>query len=122
MDFHLCITHYCQIRIIHFVHHSFTIIVKSEFFFFSFVRHSFAFLATSECATIIRNHCQIRIELFKMEFKIRRDDGGRMLQYGVGVGVFILNPKHPGKIVIGERKGSHGSGQWALPGGHLVRI
>ncbi|KAF2452843.1 NUDIX hydrolase domain-like protein [Lineolata rhizophorae] len=35
----------------------------------------------------------------------------------VGVGVFILNDA--GQFVMGERKGSHGAGTWALPGGHL---
>jgi 8-oxo-dGTP diphosphatase len=34
----------------------------------------------------------------------------------VGVGVFI---KKDGKILVGKRKGSHGAGTWALPGGHL---
>ena len=35
----------------------------------------------------------------------------------VGVGVFILNEKN--EFVFGQRKGSHGQGTWALPGGHL---
>ncbi|KAJ9644022.1 hypothetical protein H2201_006645 [Coniosporium apollinis] len=35
----------------------------------------------------------------------------------VGVGVFVMNRE--GKFIIGKRKGSHGSGTWALPGGHL---
>ncbi|KAJ5745211.1 hypothetical protein N7520_010393 [Penicillium odoratum] len=35
----------------------------------------------------------------------------------VGVGVFVVNAE--GKFVIGKRKGSHGAGTWALPGGHL---
>ncbi|KAL4939977.1 hypothetical protein BDV06DRAFT_197704 [Aspergillus oleicola] len=35
----------------------------------------------------------------------------------VGVGVFALTPE--GKFIIGQRKGSHGAGTWALPGGHL---
>lgn len=35
----------------------------------------------------------------------------------VGVGVFILNDKN--EFVFGRRKGSHGAGTWALPGGHL---
>ncbi|OJD31703.1 nudix hydrolase 1 [Diplodia corticola] len=35
----------------------------------------------------------------------------------VGVGVFILNDKN--QFIIGKRKGSHGAGTWALPGGHL---
>ena len=34
----------------------------------------------------------------------------------VGVGVFV---KRDGKILVGRRKGSHGAGTWALPGGHL---
>jgi len=37
----------------------------------------------------------------------------------VGVGVFLIHPDHPGKILVGKRKGSHGSGEWSLPGGHL---
>ncbi|KAK8167780.1 7,8-dihydro-8-oxoguanine triphosphatase NUDT15 [Phyllosticta citrichinensis] len=35
----------------------------------------------------------------------------------VGVGVFILNKS--GAFIAGLRKGNHGSGTWALPGGHL---
>jgi 8-oxo-dGTP diphosphatase len=34
----------------------------------------------------------------------------------VGVGVFV---NRNGKILVGKRKGSHGAGTWALPGGHL---
>jgi 8-oxo-dGTP diphosphatase len=38
----------------------------------------------------------------------------------VGVGCLVRCPDlHPGWILIGERKGSHGEGRWALPGGHL---
>ncbi len=39
-----------------------------------------------------------------------------MKRVQVGVGVFI---KRNGKILVGKRKGSHGAGTWALPGGHL---
>ena len=34
----------------------------------------------------------------------------------VGVGVFVLRG---GRVLLGERLGSHGAGTWALPGGHL---
>lgn len=34
----------------------------------------------------------------------------------VGVGVMILKD---GKILLAERKGSHGAGEFAFPGGHL---
>ncbi len=34
----------------------------------------------------------------------------------IGVGVIALKN---GQILLGKRKGSHGAGEWALPGGHL---
>ncbi|KAL1926145.1 hypothetical protein VTP01DRAFT_6010 [Rhizomucor pusillus] len=38
----------------------------------------------------------------------------------VGVGCFVTKQTERGvKILIGKRKGSHGSGAWQLPGGHL---
>jgi 8-oxo-dGTP diphosphatase len=37
-------------------------------------------------------------------------------QVRVGIGVMILKG---GKVLIGQRMGSHGSGEWAFPGGHL---
>ena len=39
-----------------------------------------------------------------------------MKRVQVGVGVFV---RRNGKILVGKRKGSHGAGTWALPGGHL---
>uniref|UniRef100_A0A6U3BK40 Nudix hydrolase domain-containing protein n=1 Tax=Entomoneis paludosa TaxID=265537 RepID=A0A6U3BK40_9STRA len=37
----------------------------------------------------------------------------------VGVGVIVAVPDQPGHVYAGIRKGSHGSGTLALPGGHL---
>ena len=34
----------------------------------------------------------------------------------VGLGIDVINE---GKILLGKRKGSHGSGFWSFPGGHL---
>lgn len=36
----------------------------------------------------------------------------------IGIGVFIIDSKTH-KFILGKRKGSHGAGTWALPGGHL---
>lgn len=37
----------------------------------------------------------------------------------VGVGVIVKDPANPQNIFCGIRKGSHGAGMLALPGGHL---
>ncbi len=37
-------------------------------------------------------------------------------QVRVGIGVMILKD---GKVLLGKRKGSHGAGEYAFPGGHL---
>lgn len=33
-----------------------------------------------------------------------------------GIGVFVVKDN---KVLLGRRKGSHGQGEWAFPGGHL---
>lgn len=35
----------------------------------------------------------------------------------IGIGVMIQNEK--GEVLLGERKNSHGEGEWCFPGGHL---
>lgn len=42
--------------------------------------------------------------------------GQRELRPGVGIGVMIIKD---GKVLLGKRKGSHGEGEYAFPGGHL---
>lgn len=42
--------------------------------------------------------------------------GKESLRPKVGVGVVVVNK---GKILLGKRKGAHGEGTWATPGGHL---
>ncbi|WP_312464265.1 nucleotide triphosphate diphosphatase NUDT15, partial [Pantoea endophytica] len=34
----------------------------------------------------------------------------------VGIGVLVFRD---GKLLLGQRKGSHGAGDWSAPGGHL---
>jgi len=40
-----------------------------------------------------------------------------MDQARVGIGIFVF--RIDGKILLGKRKGSHGEGEWALPGGKM---
>mmetsp|Transcript_3247 Transcript_3247/g.7296 ORF Transcript_3247/g.7296 Transcript_3247/m.7296 type:complete len:184 (+) Transcript_3247:217-768(+) len=42
------------------------------------------------------------------------------VKVGVGIGV-VLQSADGQRVLVGLRKGSHGSGQWALPGGWLER-
>lgn len=39
-----------------------------------------------------------------------------MMHTRVGVGVLVVRG---GRVLLGERRGSHGAGAWAPPGGHL---
>ncbi|KXL45991.1 hypothetical protein M433DRAFT_33538, partial [Acidomyces richmondensis BFW] len=37
----------------------------------------------------------------------------------VGVGIFVFRGRNDPHFILGQRKGSHGAGTFALPGGHL---
>lgn len=43
-----------------------------------------------------------------------KDDDLSITKVGIGVALFDGH-----NILLGKRKGSHGAGEWALPGGHL---
>ncbi len=48
---------------------------------------------------------------------MEKNAGGKEERPRVGVGVIILNEQ--GEVLLGLRAGSHGAGEWAIPGGHL---
>jgi 8-oxo-dGTP diphosphatase len=37
----------------------------------------------------------------------------------VGLGVILISTGHPGRVLLGLRKDSDGSGAWGLPGGYI---
>ncbi len=49
-------------------------------------------------------------------FQIKTETQAMLNRPKVGVGVIVRDGDH---ILIGKRKNAHGSGTWALPGGHL---
>ncbi len=54
---------------------------------------------------------QEKLPRFKLQKKIVVKDPPR-----VGVGIAVIKQ---GKVLLGKRRGSHGTGYWAFPGGHL---
>lgn len=54
---------------------------------------------------------------FAFAFRKNGKQVKRKEKVGVGVGALLLNKE--GYFLLGLRKGSHGSGTWALPGGWL---
>lgn len=52
-----------------------------------------------------------------MEKTMKKSKKSIIKRPSIGIGVIIINLV--GKILLGKRKGSHGSGEWSLPGGHL---
>ncbi len=39
-----------------------------------------------------------------------------------GVGLSVILRKGKNEVLLGKRKGSHGEGKWAFPGGHLEKF
>ena len=58
-------------------------------------------------------------ELKIMERKETAAQALSQINVRVGIGVIVQDPQSPKKIFAGKRKGSHGAGKLALPGGHL---
>lgn len=58
-----------------------------------------------------------RIYKDNITMNMEKNADGKEKRPQVGLGILIQNDKK--EVLLGRRKGSHGAGEWAFPGGHL---